>query len=333
MRSKWLWVVSVKPVLIGSLVLVWSLAFGLSLALGHGNVSWAALWEPNSPTRQIIEAVRLPRALLASLVGAGLGLAGASIQGVFRNPLADPALIGISGGAALFAALYLVVASSAGVHLIGLSVSAFLGGVLATTLVLVIGGRRADLSTVLLAGIAINAICLAGVGLLSYLAPDQSFRSVSFWALGSFNHASVLDVGVALVMIPVAFRLLMLGRVLDILTLGDLEAAHLGVAVAGRRLEVIIGSAFITGIAVSLTGIIAFVGLIVPHLVRMTLGSRHNTVLPCSMICGAILLLVADWFSRWIFAPIEIPVGIVMTLLGAPLFVVLIAKWTRGIAL
>ena len=107
----------------------------------------------------------------------------------------------------------------------------------------------------------------------------------------------------------------------------------LGISVSKRRLEIIIGSAFITGIAVSLTGIIAFVGLIVPHLVRMTIGSRHNAVLPCSMICGAILLLIADWFSRWVFAPIEIPVGIVMTLLGAPLFVALIAKWTRGITL
>lgn len=315
------------------LMLLWIVAFGLSLVLGHGNLSWAGLWEPNSSTRQIIEAVRLPRALLASLVGAGLGLAGASIQGVFRNPLADPALIGISGGAALFAALYLVVVSSAGAHFIGLSASAFLGGVLATALVLLIGGRRGELSTVLLAGIAINAICLAGVGLLSYLAPDHSFRSVSFWALGSFNHASLIDAGVALMMIPVALRLLMLASVLDVLTLGDLEAAHLGIAVSKRRLEIIIGSAFITGIAVSLTGIIAFVGLIVPHLVRMTIGSRHNAVLPCSMICGAILLLIADWFSRWVFAPIEIPVGIVMTLLGAPLFVALIAKWTRGIAL
>ena len=212
------------------LMLLWLVAFGLSLVLGHGNLSWAGLWEPNSSTRQIIEAVRLPRALLASLVGAGLGLAGASIQGVFRNPLADPALIGISGGAALFAALYLVVVSSAGAHFIGLSASAFLGGVLATALVLLIGGRRGDLSTVLLAGIAINAICLAGVGLLSYLAPDQSFRSVSFWALGSFNHASLIDAGVALMMIPVALRLLMLASVLDVLTLGDLEAAHLGIA-------------------------------------------------------------------------------------------------------
>ena len=226
-----------------------------------------------------------------------------------------------------------MVVSSAGAHFIGLSASAFLGGILATALVLLIGGRRGDLSTVLLAGIAINAICLAGVGLLSYLAPDQSFRSVSFWALGSFNHASLIDAGVALMMIPVALRLLMLASVLDVLTLGDLEAAHLGIAVSKRRLEIIIGSAFITGIAVSLTGIIAFVGLIVPHLVRMTIGSRHNAVLPCSMICGAILLLIADWFSRWVFAPIEIPVGIVMTLLGAPLFVALIAKWTRGIAL
>jgi iron complex transport system permease protein len=268
---------------------------------------------------------------LASLLGAGLALAGASIQGVFRNPLADPALIGISGGAALFAAGYLLISSQPDAAMLGLSGSAMLGGLLATGLVLLIGGRQSDIATLLLAGIAINAICLAGVGLLSFLAPEQRLRSVSFWALGSFNHVGWSDVLMALIIVPVMLRLLRLAAVLDVLTLGDAEAGHLGINAKRKRLEVIVWAALITGVSVSLVGIIAFVGLIVPHWVRMTIGAKHVLVLPFSMLGGALLLLAADWFSRWLLAPLELPVGIVTTLLGAPIFVILVARWSRGV--
>ena len=194
-----------------------------------------------------------------------------------------------------------------------------------------IGGRQPDLSTILLAGIAINAICLAGVGLMSYLAPDQTLRSVSFWALGSFNHVGWTEVAVGLLVIPAMLRLMSLSLVLDVLILGDREAAHLGISVVPRRIEVILWSALITGISVSLVGIIAFVGLIVPHLVRMTFSAKHVVVLPFSAIIGGGLLVAADLFSRSLLAPVELPVGIVTTLLGAPVFVILVARWSKGL--
>jgi len=209
----WLW--------FGFLVFVWALVFVLSLGSGYTELNFADIWRQDSLTQTVVGEVRLPRALLATLLGAGLALAGGGIQGVFRNPLADPALIGISGGAALFAAIYIVFVSQIDFSLLCLSGSAFLGGLIATLLVLVIGGRQPDLSTILLAGIAINAICLAGVGLMSYLAPDQTLRSVSFWALGSFNHVGWTEVAVGLLVIPAMLRLMSLSLVLDVLILGD----------------------------------------------------------------------------------------------------------------
>ncbi len=319
----WLWA--------GLLVFVWAMAFVLSLVSGYTSLNFGDVWQPGSLTQTVVGEVRLPRAILATLLGGGLALAGAGIQGVFRNPLADPALIGISGGAALFAAVYIVFVSQTGFSLLGLSGSAFLGGVIATLLVLLIGGRQPDLSTILLAGIAINAICLAGVGLMSYLAPDQTLRSVSFWALGSFNHVGWPEVSVGLLVIPAMIRLIALSLVLDVLTLGDREAAHLGISVIPRRIEVILWSALITGISVSLVGIIAFVGLIVPHLVRISFSAKHVVVLPFSAIIGGGLMVAADLFSRSLLAPVELPVGIVITLLGAPIFVVLVARWSKGL--
>jgi|TARA_B110000240_G_scaffold98971_1_gene112143 iron complex transport system permease protein len=319
----WLWA--------GLLVFVWAMAFVLSLVSGYTSLNFGDVWQPGSLTQTVVGEVRLPRAILATLLGGGLALAGAGIQGVFRNPLADPALIGISGGAALFAAVYIVFVSQTGFSLLGLSGSAFLGGVIATLLVLLIGGRQPDLSTILLAGIAINAICLAGVGLMSYLAPDQTLRSVSFWALGSFNHVGWPEVSVGFLVIPAMIRLIALSLVLDVLTLGDREAAHLGISVIPRRIEVILWSALITGISVSLVGIIAFVGLIVPHLVRISFSAKHVVVLPFSAIIGGGLMVAADLFSRSLLAPVELPVGIVITLLGAPIFVVLVARWSKGL--
>ena len=319
----WLWA--------GLVDFVWAMAFVLSLVSGYTSLNFGDVWQPGSLTQTVVGEVRLPRAILATLLGGGLALAGAGIQGVFRNPLADPALIGISGGAALFAAVYIVFVSQTGFSLLGLSGSAFLGGVIATLLVLLIGGRQPDLSTILLAGIAINAICLAGVGLMSYLAPDQTLRSVSFWALGSFNHVGWPEVSVGLLVIPAMIRLIALSLVLDVLTLGDREAAHLGISVIPRRIEVILWSALITGISVSLVGIIAFVGLIVPHLVRISFSAKHVVVLPFSAIIGGGLMVAADLFSRSLLAPVELPVGIVITLLGAPIFVVLVARWSKGL--
>lgn len=275
----------------------------------------------------IVRDIRLPRMLLGALVGGGIAAAGAAIQGLFRNPLADPALIGVSSGAALFAAGFMVL----GIHsellrTLGVPGSAFIGGVLATLLVLETGRRGGTISSMLLAGVAINSMAIAGVGLFSYLATDLELRSVAFWALGSFNGATWRGVAVAL-LIPVTVCLLTLeSRRLNAITLGDEEAGHLGISVSRLRWRVVICTALAVGIGVSLTGVIAFVGLVVPHLVRLTLGSNHYTVIPGSALLGAILMLLADTLSRCLVAPAELPIGILTALLGGPFFIYLIIQ-------
>ena len=278
----------------------------------------------------IVLEIRLPRSLLAVLVGAGVSAAGAAIQGLLRDPLADPALIGVSAGAALFATLFIVIGGSQGIAVLGMTGSAFLGGLIATWVVLLVGQRGGGLSTMLLAGIAINAIALSGVGLLSYLSSDLQLRSISVWALGSLNGANWLAVATALA-IPIVIGLLYLeSRSLNVVTLGDEEAAHLGVSHEKLRVRVILLSALAVGIGVALTGVIAFLGLVVPHLIRMTLGSNHKIVLPGSALLGGLLLLVADTLARTVFAPAELPVGILTALVGGPFFVFLILREQKG---
>ncbi len=273
-------------------------------------------------TEIILVDIRLPRTLLAILVGAGIATSGAAIQGLFRNPLADPALIGVSGGAAVFAAAFLVL--GAGLVSLGLAGSAFVGGLVTTWLVVEIGRRGGSTSSMLLAGIAINAIALSGVGILSYLSTDSELRSVAFWALGSLNGADWNAVAISgLIVIALIFFFLRSER-LNAITLGDSEAGHLGVSVKRLRKEIILFTALATGISVALCGVIAFIGLVVPHLIRLTLGSNHYVVIPGSALLGAILLLIADTLSRTLLSPAELPVGIITALLGGPFFIYLI---------
>ncbi len=271
----------------------------------------------------IVFEVRLPRVLLAILVGAGVATAGAVIQGIFRNPLADPALIGVSSGAALFGAGAIVLGAGG---IVSVSTAAFVGGLGATGLVLEIGRRGGNISSMLLAGIAINAIALAGVGIFTYLSDDLLLRSVSFWALGSLNGADWSSVAVA-AGIPVIILLFFLESTrLNIITLGDAEAMHLGVSVRALRLRIVIYTALVVGVAVAVAGVIAFVGLIVPHLVRLSVGSNHRVVVPGSALLGAALLLLADGIGRTIIAPAELPVGILTALIGGPFFIYLIVS-------
>ena len=303
----------------------------LSLATGSVSIAFvdvmnALVGEADGQTTIIVMDIRLPRILLAVLVGGGIAASGAAIQGLFRNPLADPALIGVSAGAALFASLFVVVAGSVQWAIIGLAGSAFIGGVLATWIVLLVGSRGGGLSTMLLSGIAINAIALSCVGLLSYISTDVQLRSISFWALGSLNGTNWSSLAPAL-LIP--FAIVMLVREstrLNIITLGDEEAENLGIAHRSLRTRVVVFCAIAVGIGVALTGVIAFLGLVVPHLIRLTLGSNHRVVIPASAILGGILLLVADSFSRTVIAPAELPVGIVTALIGGPFFIYLILR-------
>jgi len=318
----------------GLLAILLILATGLSLAVGSVTLSVEELFQVmtskgDSRLVTIVLDIRLPRSLLAVLVGAGIATAGAAIQGLFRNPLADPALIGVSAGAALFAALFIVVGGSQDIALLGMTGSAFVGGLVVTWIVLLVGQRGGGLSTMLLAGIAVNAIALAGVGLLSYLSSDLQLRSISAWALGSLNGANWMAVTTALA-IPLFIVLLYRESVnLNVVTLGDEEAAHLGVSHESLRVRIIVLSALMVGIGVALTGVIAFLGLVVPHLIRMTLGSSHQIVLPGSALLGGLLLLVADTLARTVFAPAELPVGILTALVGGPFFVFLILREQR----
>ncbi|XOV85937.1 MAG: FecCD family ABC transporter permease [Pseudomonadota bacterium] len=300
-----------------------SLFVGSTSLDGEAVISAMLSGSATSLDQAIVFEVRLPRVLLAILVGAGVATAGAAIQGIFRNPLADPALIGVSSGAALFAAGAIVLGAGG---IIPVSLAAFLGGLLATGLVLEIGRHGGNLSSMLLAGIAINAIALAGVGIFTYLSDDLLLRSVSFWALGSLNGADWHSVAAAACIPAVILMFYLESRRLNVITLGDAEALHLGVSVSALRLRIVIYTALVVGVAVSVAGVIAFVGLVVPHLVRLSVGSNHRVVMPGAALLGAILLLLADGIGRTIIAPAELPVGIITALVGGPFFIYLIVS-------
>lgn len=281
--------------------------------------------------------IRLPRVLLAALVGGGLGLAGAALQGLFRNPLVEPGLIGVSSGAALFAVIFLVFGAGLPVlgdafRMPGLTLAAFAGGAINTLLVYKLAGLRgkASISMLILAGIALNALCGALIGLVIFYADDTALRNFTFWSLGDVGGATWPKVGImALATFPAMFLLLRQHRALDALALGEAEAFHMGVEVEKLKYFVIIGAALIVGVGVSLTGTIGFVGLIVPHLTRMILGAGHKAVLPGSFLLGVVLLTLSDLLARTVIAPAEIPIGIITAIIGAPFFIWLISNLKR----
>ncbi|MEZ5425958.1 MAG: iron ABC transporter permease [Pyrinomonadaceae bacterium] len=287
----------------------------------------------------VLWAIRLPRVLLGILVGAGLALAGTLLQGLFRNPLAEPSLLGISSGAALFAVGMIVLgdfitfAAFPDLRLFALPLAAFVGGMTTIFLVYRIGKRRGcvDTSTILLAGIAVNALAGAGIGFLTFLADDTQLRNIAFWSLGSLGNAAWQNLAVAgpLMILPL-FGLKNLSRRMNVLLLGDSEAAHLGIEVNRLKRRIIIIVALTVGAGVSVTGIIGFVGLLVPHLLRLTVGADHRILLPASALLGAGLLLGADWLSRTIVAPAELPIGVVTAFIGAPFFLWLLLRKNNG---
>lgn len=282
----------------------------------------------NPLAQAIVWDIRLPRILLALLVGAVLAVCGAALQGIFRNPLADPGLIGVSGGAALAAGTVIVFAGAV-ISPIILPLAAFLGALFATVLVVKVGQVHASTSvaTVLLAGIALNAIAVAGIGLLSFLADDQALRDLTFWTLGSVGKAGWQDIAAALpLMLATLVYIPRQGLALNALLIGEAEAGHLGVRVEQLKRRILIAATLGVGAAVSLSGIIGFIGLIVPHLLRLMMGSDHRFLLPASALLGGTLLIVADTVSRVCVAPAELPVGILTALLGGPFFLWMIIQ-------
>jgi iron complex transport system permease protein len=276
----------------------------------------------------VLLAIRLPRVLLALLIGAGLAVSGATAQAVFRNPLADPSIIGVSAGAAVGAVAVIVL----GLRPLGvftLPVAAFLGGLLTTLLIyrLARAGGRVEVTTLLLVGLAIEAFLGAVTSFLTFLATDPQLRSIVFWRLGGLGAATwpaVLGAG-PLLLVGILW-LPRLGRPFNLLVLGEAEAAHLGVATERVRLAAIVLAALATGAGVAVAGIVSFVGLVVPHLLRLLIGPDHRALLPASALGGALLLLLADLAARTIVAPAELPLGIVTAATGAPFFLYLILR-------
>lgn len=286
----------------------------------------------------ILGQIRVPRTLLGLAVGAVLALSGVAMQGLFRNPLADPGLVGVSSGAALGAAIAIVAGASVGglpdaIEPYLLSISAFVGGLIVTGIVYRLGRRDGQTSVgiMLLAGVAMTALAGSIIGLFSYLADDATLRTLTFWNLGTLNGASYTRLWpLLLVCVLVILWLPRRAKALNALLLGESEARHLGIEVERLKRELVLCIALGVGAAVAAAGLIGFVGLIVPHLVRLIAGPDHRVVLPASALAGASLLLLADVFARLVLAPAELPIGIVTALIGAPFFLFLLVRGRTG---
>ncbi|MDB0047675.1 iron ABC transporter permease [Porticoccaceae bacterium] len=290
-------------------------------------------------TQVILFDIRLPRILLALLVGAILASTGAVMQGLFRNPLADPSLIGVSGGASVGASLMIVLASGAvesgllmGLSLVALG--AFFGGFAATILVyrLATSGIGTSVTTMLLAGIAIGALAGALNSLLSYFADNDMLRQISLWQMGNLSAANWAKVWImALVSLLLLVSFPRDSRALNALLLGESEARHLGIDVQRVKRRLIVLTALGVGVSVALAGMVGFVGLVIPHVIRLLIGPDHRWLIPGSAMAGAILLVVADSLARVVVLPAELPTGILTALLGAPFFIALLLQQRREV--
>ncbi len=325
------------PVLISGCLAMVLLVLLLSLMFGAVAIPLPELlrWLGGSAELQtglIIESLRLPRALLAALVGAVLGICGAATQGLFRNPLADPSLIGVSAGAAAGASLVIVTLNHLHWSLMGLSLvslGAFAGAMLVVTLVyrLASGPTGTSVATMLLAGIAFAYLAGSLANILEFVADNQMLRQISLWRMGGLDGAEPRRVLLLFVVLAAVFAVLYhQSGALNALLLGESEARHLGVPVARLKRLVIVSVAAGVGVSVALAGSISFVGLVVPHMVRMVAGPDHRFLIPLSACIGAILLMVADIAARTLLAPTELPVGLLTALLGAPVFISLLRR-------
>ncbi|NIG34967.1 iron ABC transporter [Pantoea sp. ICBG 828] len=309
----------------------------LAANLGAMPLSLRTLWQaPLSDLAwQIWLTIRLPRVLLAVLTGMALAVSGAVMQGLFRNPLADPGLLGISSGAGLAVALSVVLPVSLP-PLLALwlpSLAAFAGSLVVTLLIFSFS-RLAQglLARLLLVGIAINALCGAAVGVLSWLSNDQQLRQLSLWGMGSLTGAQWPSLLVcALLIVPALLLVQTRARRLNLLQLGEEDAHYMGVDVKRTQRQLLVLSALLVGTAVAVSGIIGFVGLVVPHVMRFCLGSDHRWLLPGAALAGAILLLLADTLARTVVIPAEMPVGLLTSLLGGPWFLWQILRQQRGL--
>jgi iron complex transport system permease protein len=318
------------PLLVGGLAVAALLAFATSLAIGpsgfglggSGEAAGLILWE-----------IRFPRAVLGALVGGALGLSGAALQGYLRNPLAEPGLVGVSGGAALGAVLAIHLGLSQAFAL-ALPLGGLIGAAVAMLAVVALAGAQGGPVTLILAGLAVSGIATALISLALNLSQNP-FASVEmvFWLMGSLADRSLTQVWLAAPPILAGIALLLLlGRALDALTLGEDAARSLGIDIARTRLALVAGTALAVGAATSVTGVIGFVGLLVPHVLRPLAGHRPGLLLPASALAGAVFLLVADLALRLAQPWVDLRVGVLTALIGAPFFVWLVLKTRAELA-
>jgi len=295
--------------------------------------SWSLAEQPESvgnAQAAVVTLIRGPRVILGVMVGAALSVSGVLMQGLFRNPLADPGLIGISSGAALAAAAMIVLGGDGA----SLPIAAFCGGALVCALVMRLSrqGRQHSVATMLLAGIAMNAMAGSLTGILVTFSTDAQLRSLTFWTLGSLGGAQWDSLWwVSLLLGGMLIASMRMARPLNALLMGEEEALYLGVEVESMKRWAVLLAAMMVGVAVSLCGIIGFVGLVVPHLIRLAAGPDHHTLLPASALLGGALLVAADLVARTAAAPIELPIGVVTTLIGGPFFLLLLVRARTGV--
>ncbi|TCL74525.1 iron complex transport system permease protein [Rhizobium sp. BK251] len=292
--------------------------------------------------RIIIFDIRLPRAILGFLIGASLAVSGTVMQGLFRNPLADPGLIGVTSGSSLGAVTMIVLGGTVAAPIyalfgiFALPIAAFVGGLVVTILLYRVATRHGQTSvaTMLLAGIALGALALAFTGILIYMADDKQLRDLTFWSMGSLAGSTWVKVAaVGPIMFLSFLALPFMARGLNAITLGEAAAFHMGVPVQRLKNVAIVAVAAATGASVAVSGGIGFVGIVVPHILRMLIGPDHRFLLPAAALLGGSLLIFADVFARTIVAPAELPIGIITAAVGGPFFLWILLRQRSRLSL
>lgn len=288
----------------------------------------------------VFSEIRLPRVVMAILIGSALAVSGAAMQGMFKNPLATPSLIGVTSGASLFAAIAIVLGSFIRqilpefLHSLLISLMAFIGAILTMVFVYRMSTiqRKTNVVIMLLAGVAISAMAGAITGFLIYLTDDEELRNLTFWTLGSLAGASWQKNLILAMVIGVSYIFLInKGKALNAMMLGEQDAAHLGIPVEKVKKQIVIFTALMVGACVAFAGTIGFVGLIIPYILRLIFKSNYHIILPLSAVAGSILLLCADTFSRTIVAPSEMPIGVITAFLGAPVFIAILIRFKKAL--
>ncbi len=331
----------IKNIILGLLLLVAVIA--VCVFIGSATISPSQLWQAflskdtDNIDYKIFFGLRLPRCILAGLVGAALAMSGAVLQALLRNPLADPYILGISSGAGLGAMIATICGlqfSFLGIGTMGLF--AFLGAIATVWFVWWIGilvGSK-NITGLLLAGVVVNAFISAVIMFLTSIMRSSALQATMIWTMGNIRDAQLGDIIISSVCLAIAIILLFrLSPMLNILSFGDNDAHSLGVNVAAVRLEAFAVAAFVTSVAVSLSGLIGFIGLIVPHGVRLLWGPDHRQLLPICAINGAIFLIICDTFARTIIAPAQLPVGVITAITGGPFFILLLIKHSKKVTM